>query len=317
MIQERKFQDYEIWSHDLTKIYEKRNKAFEAVSKINLNIKPGIHGFLGPNGAGKTTTLNMLVGALSITEGEAKIRGKDAGSIEARRLIGYLPQDPILYKRKTAEQYLVYMGRLGGLNKHEAKEKAQELLHYFNLLNERNKKLKKFSGGMKQKVALAGAIIHNPKLLILDEPTTNLDPVGRSAIIEKIKELSKTMSVFISSHILSEIEEICDSITILNQGKIILTDSLANIKKMYIGNVFVLHTNMNSTIIEKLKVKDFILNAWMDDVSGKIHIIAKDSEQLQELIKEILLDPKAKIFTFDQPELSLQQIFMRLISEAS
>lgn len=316
MIQEKHLESFEIWSRDLTKIYEKRKAAFEAVSQINLRVKPGIHGFLGPNGAGKTTTINMLVGALSITAGNAKIRGEKAGSITARRLIGYLPQDPILYKRKTAEQYLIYMGRLGGLKKKEAKRKAQELLQYFDLLNERYKKLGKFSGGMKQKVALAAAIIHDPKILILDEPTTNLDPVGRSAIIAKIKELSETMSVFVSSHILSEVEQICDTITILNRGRIILSDSLVKIKKEFLGNVYVLHTNKNLKILEELKTKDFIIKAWIDDRTYKIHILSKDSEKVQELMKKIILDHEVKIFSFTQPELSLQEIFMRFINEA-
>ncbi len=316
MIREQNVKYYEIWSQDLTKIYEKRKAAFEAVSQINLRVKPGIHGFIGPNGAGKTTTINMLVGALSITAGEARLRGEKAGSIAACRLIGYLPQDPILYKRKTAEQYLIYMGRLGGLKKKEAKRKAQELLQYFDLLNERHKKLGKFSGGMKQKVALAAAIIHEPKILILDEPTTNLDPVGRSAIIAKIKELSKTMSVFVSSHILSEVEQICDTITILNRGRIILSDSLVKIKNEFLGNVYILHTNKNLKILEELKNKDFILKAWIDDRTNKIHILSKDSEKLQELNKKIILDHEVKIFSFTQPELSLQEIFMRFINEA-
>ncbi len=317
MIQERSIESYEIWSKDLTKIYEKRRNAFKAVSKINLRVKSGIHGFLGPNGAGKTTTINMLIGALSITSGKAKIRGKKSGSVAARRLIGYLPQDPVLYKSKTAEKYLIYMGRLGGLKRKEAKRKAQELLYYFDLLDERNKKLGKYSGGMKQKVALAAALIHDPDILILDEPTTNLDPVGRSAIIEQIKNLSKTMSIFISSHVLSEIEQICDTITILNRGEIILIDSLLNIKKKYIGNVFKLNTNMNAKIVEELKNNEFILRAWIDEKYGRIHIIPKDPEKLREMIQKIILDHEIKIYSFDQLELSLQDIFMRLINEVN
>jgi len=313
LIQKKFTESYEIWSNRLTKIYGKGETALEAVSKIDLRVAPGIHGFLGPNGAGKTTTINMLVGALSITFGEAKIRGKKAGSVAARRLIGFLPQDPVLYKRKTGEKYLTYMGRLGGLKRKEAKIKAQKLLRYFNLLNDRSKKLGKYSAGMKQKIALAAALIHDPKILILDEPTTNLDAVGRSSIIDKIKDLSKKMSIFVSSHILSEIEQMCDQVTVINQGKIILMDSIKNIKKKHLRNVFILNTNINEKLLEQLKKEEFILKAWIDEKDGKIRIIPKNLKKLREMMSKIIFENKAELYSFDRPESSLREIFLKLM----
>jgi len=305
----------EIWSDKLTKIYGKGKEALEAVSKIDLRVKPGIHGFLGPNGAGKTTTINMLVGAISITEGDAKIRERKAGTVAAKQLIGFLPQDPVFYTDMTGEEYLIYMGQLGGLQKKEARLKAQQLLDFFDLFKARNREIGTYSGGEKQKVGIAASLIHDPKVLILDEPTANLDPIGRADVVKKIKELSNRVSVFVSSHILSEIEQMCEDVTMIDDGKIVISDSISNIKRSYISNLYFLDTNMNKKLVDQLKDKDFISKVWSDDLDGKIHIIPKDAEKLRDILPQMLLENKAKLYSFHQPELSLQDIFMEIMSK--
>ncbi len=307
--------NYEVWSERLTKIYGKGKEELEAVSKIDLRVEPGIHGFLGPNGAGKTTTYNMLVGAISITEGEAKIRELKAGSVAAKQLIGFLPQDPVFYEDMTGEGYLIYMGQLGGLQAKEARRKAQELLDYFDLFDAREREIGKYSGGMKQKIGIAAALIHEPKVLILDEPTANLDPLGRVDVIQKIKELSDKVSVFVSSHILSEIEQMCEDVTMINHGKIVVSDSIKKIKKSFVSNLYILDTDMNEKFLEILKNKDFISKARIEEIDGKIHIIPKDPAKLQKIIPEMLIENKATLLSFHQPELSLQDIFMEIMSK--
>ena len=309
--EEARFQ-YEIWSHELLKIYGKKEKAFEAVKKINLRVEPGIHGFLGPNGAGKTTTMNMLVGALAITSGDAKIRNEKAGTVEARRLIGFLPQDPVFYKNMTGEEYLIYMGKLGGLKKMEARKRAQELCNYFEIFDDRTRPIGEYSGGMKQKIGIAMALIHKPKLLILDEPTANLDPIGRSNIIEKIKEISKTVSVFVSSHILSEIEQMCDKVTMINQGVIVISDTIKNIKKQYIGNTYQLDTNKNKEILKSLERKDYVQKTWLKEEDETLQVIPKDADKLQQEIPKVILEHNAILYSFHIPEISLQDIFMEV-----
>ena len=304
----------EIWSDKLTKIYGKKNETVEAVSKIDLRVKPGIHGFLGPNGAGKTTTINMLVGAISITEGEAKVRERKAGTVAAKQLIGFLPQDPVFYGDMTGEEYLIYMAQLGGLQKKDARLKAQQLLDFFDLFEARNREIDTYSGGMKQKVGIAASLIHDPKVLILDEPTANLDPMGRADVVQKIKELSDRVSVFVSSHILSEIEQMCEDVTMIDNGKIVISDSINNIKKSFISNLFFLDTDKNEKLVDQLNDKDFISKAWSDD-SGKIHIIPKDADKLRDCLPQMLLENKAKLNSFHQPELSLQDIFMEIMSK--
>ncbi len=306
---------FEIWSHELTKIYGKGKEALEAVSEIDLRVKPGIHGFLGPNGAGKTTTISMLVGAISITKGTAKVRENKAGTVKAKQIIGFLPQDPVFYADMSGEEYLIYMAQLGGLQKQEARIKAQELLDYFDLFEFRKKEIGTYSGGMKQKVGIAGALIHDPKVLILDEPTANLDPLGRADVIKKIISLSDTVSVFVSSHILSEIEQMCEDVTMIDQGKIVISDTIRNIKKGYISNLFVLDTNMNEKFLKQLKDKEYVTSIRIDEIDGKIHIIPKNSDKLREIIPQMLVKNKAILYSFHQPELSLQDIFMEIMSK--
>ncbi|MFX1572050.1 MAG: ABC transporter ATP-binding protein [Promethearchaeota archaeon] len=314
MIENKEKTTYEIWSEELTKIYGKGKEALEAVSEIDLRVKPGIHGFLGPNGAGKTTTINMLVGAISITKGKAKIRDEKAGTVTAKQIIGFLPQDPVFYADMTGEDYLIYMGQLGGLQKQEARRKAQELLDFFELFEFRKKEIGTYSGGMKQKIGIAAALIHDPKVLILDEPTANLDPIGRADVIQKIKSLTD-ISVFVSSHILSEIEQMCEDVTMIDHGKIVICDSIRNIKKRYISNLYILDTNMNEKIMKQLDDKDIIKSIRIDRMDEKIHIIPIDSEKLRKLIPEIIIKNKALLYSFHQPELSLQDIFMEIMSK--
>lgn len=307
--------NYEIWTTNLTKVYDKRSKQTRAVDSINLRVEPGIHGFLGPNGAGKTTTINMLMGAISITSGEAYIRGVKAGTLKARRMIGFLPQDPVFYGKMTAFQYLMYTAKLFGLKSSDAKLKARELLEYFELSKEKKKTISKFSGGMKQKVGLASTLIHNPKLLILDEPTTNLDPIGRKKIVEYIKKLAQNISIFVSSHILSEIEQMCEKVTIINNGKIILIDTIENIKttQAVSKDLFILDTNANQLMVQKLNQVEGVIKAWINENDNKIHIMHNEAEKLQEIISNLITQEKFIIKSFHQPETSLQEIFVNLM----
>ncbi len=305
---------YEIWTKDLTKIYEK--KGVKAVNKINLRVLPGIHGFLGPNGAGKTTTINMLIGALSITGGEAKIRGLKPGSIASNQLIGFLPQEPQFYKDMTGEEYLVFMAKLGGLSSEEARLRAQELMKFFDFWDARDRIIGKYSGGMKQKIGICGALVHKPKILILDEPTANLDPIGRQNIIDRIKELSGQISVFVSSHILSEIEQMCQNVTMINNGEIVISDTLKNIKNKFVGNTFILKTSKDRELLAQLKKDPDIEKAWLMEKEGDISIgiIPRDPEKLQRKIPKLLIDNDAILKLFKQPEISLQDIFMIIMA---
>ena len=309
----------EIWTQHLTKIYGRGETSVKAVNKIDISMEPGVHGFLGPNGAGKTSTINMLIGAISITDGKASIRGQDAGSLRARRIIGFLPQDPAFYDNMSGEQYLTFIGELSGLKRDKAKKKTLELLEKLELLGARERLIEKYSEGMKQRIGIAAALIHEPEILILDEPTSNLDPIGRKNIINDIKALSSEVSVFVSSHILSEIEQMCVNVTMINKGKIVLADTIQNIKKMHSikedRTIIILDTSANEKIIPQLKEKEFISNIWIDQNDNKIHIVPKDIEKLQKVIPKMILDTDVILREFHQPETSLQDIFIEIMEE--
>lgn len=213
---------------NLSKHYDKQ----KAVDSISFEAKPGrILGFLGPNGAGKSTTMRMLTGYLTPTSGEAEISKKNivTQSIDAKKHIGYLPENTPLYADMYVKEFLDFVGQTYGLK--NLTYRIDEVIKMVGLTPEQHKKIGMLSKGYRQRVGLAQAIIHNPEVLILDEPTSGLDPNQLVEIRALIKELGKDKTVVISTHIMQEVEAICDDIIIINKGKIVANDSLHGIKK--------------------------------------------------------------------------------------
>lgn len=203
--------------HDLVKKYGQAT----AVKGISFTAKPGqVTGFLGPNGAGKTTTMRMLTGFLPPTSGQAKVAGYDVfeQSMEVRKRVGYLPESVPLYRDMTALAYLMYMGEIRGISKR--RDKSMEVLERVGLKDRANSRIRTLSKGMRQRVGLAQALIHDPEVLILDEPTIGLDPFQVLELREVIRDLGKSHTLLFSTHILSEAEQVCDNIIIVNHGQI-------------------------------------------------------------------------------------------------
>jgi len=212
---------------DLSKHYDKQ----KAVDSISFEAKPGrILGFLGPNGAGKSTTMRMLTGYLEPTSGDAEISGKSISkhSIDAKKLIGYLPENTPLYTDMYVKEFLSFVSQTYELKNTIAR--VEEVIKMVGLTPEQHKKIGMLSKGYRQRVGLAQAIIHNPAVLILDEPTSGLDPNQLVEIRALIKELGKNKTVVISTHIMQEVEAICDDIIIINNGKIVANNTLEGIK---------------------------------------------------------------------------------------
>jgi ABC-2 type transport system ATP-binding protein len=215
---------------NLSKHYDKQ----KAVDSISFEAKPGrILGFLGPNGAGKSTTMRMLTGYLSPTSGEAEISGKSilADAIEAKKHIGYLPENTPLYTDMYVKEFLNFVGQTYKLINLPAR--INEVIKMVGLTPEQHKKIGMLSKGYRQRAGLAQAIIHNPAVLILDEPTSGLDPNQLVDIRQLIKTLGKAKTVVISTHIMQEVEAICDDIIIINKGKIVASNSLEGLKKAH------------------------------------------------------------------------------------
>ena len=307
---------YEIWTQDLAKYYARGEKQVKAVDGIDIHMEPGIHGFLGPNGAGKTSTINMVIGAISITKGEAKIRGIKAGTVKSRKKVGFLPQDPGYCSKMTGREYINFIAQMSGINKRKAEIKTNELIKKFDLNEAEDRKIETYSGGMKQKVGIISALVGDPKIMILDEPTSDLDPIMRNNIIKEIKILSKEMSIFVSSHVLSEVEQMCNKVTIINKGKILVTDTIKNIKNMHSSAniIFILDTNSNNKIIQELNGKDFIEKIWIDEIDDHLNIIPKNVEELQRSLPEILIKNNLLLKKFYQQESSLQDVFLDMMN---
>jgi len=203
-----------------------------AVAGATFEVEQGeVVGFLGPNGAGKTTTIRMLTGFLPPTSGSAAIDSLDVGrhSVEARRQIGYLPESVPLYRDMRVREYLQFRGQIKGLKGKALKVRMDEVLERCGLREVRRKMIKTLSKGFRQRVGLADALIHDPPLLILDEPTNGLDPNQIRSIRHLIKQLGKSHTILLSTHILTEVEMICDKIVIINGGKILASDTPSNL----------------------------------------------------------------------------------------
>ncbi|RGN04267.1 MULTISPECIES: ABC transporter ATP-binding protein [Blautia] len=218
----------------LTKQYQ--NKI--AVDRISLQLNTGIYGLLGANGAGKTTLMRMVCGILKPTSGTITFDGIDVSEERYRSMLGYLPQDFGYYPEFTGEDFLLYMAALKGMRKPQARRKTVELLKLVSLHDVAKKKIKTYSGGMKQRLGIAQALLNQPKILVLDEPTAGLDPKERVRFRDLIKDLGKDSIVLLSTHIVSDIEHIADDILMMKSGQLIYqgkwTDKSGNLEEFYL-----------------------------------------------------------------------------------
>ncbi len=209
-----------------------------AVDDISFEVEKGqIVGFLGPNGAGKTTTMRVLTCFLPPTGGKAEVAGFDVmeQSMEVKRRIGYLPETPPLYPEMEVAEYVEFVGRLKGLPKTGLTAKVDEVCGRCNVADVRNKLIGKLSKGYRQRVGLAAAIIHNPDVLILDEPTAGLDPEQRRETLSLIRQLAGEHTIILSTHILPEVEQTCQKVIIISKGKVVATDSMENLNRRLRG----------------------------------------------------------------------------------
>lgn len=200
-----------------------------AVDRVSLTLKPGVIGLLGENGAGKTTLMRMICGILRPDSGTITFDGMDVSEELYRDALGYLPQDFGYYPNFTGKDFLMYMSAIKGLDKKTAKRKGEELLRIVNLEGAANKKMKAYSGGMKQRLGIAQAVLNDPKILILDEPTAGLDPKERVRFRNLIAQLGKDAIVILSTHIVSDVEQIADRILLMKKGQFVFDGTMDEI----------------------------------------------------------------------------------------
>lgn len=254
------------------------NKTFkntQALKNVNLEISKGMYGLLGPNGAGKTTLMKILSTLLKKDSGEISVCGVAVErSSKIREMIGYLPQDFSMYGNMNAYEALDYLATLSGMNQRERKEKIPQILEKVNLLDQRKVKVKSMSGGMKRRLGIAQAIIHNPKVIIVDEPTAGLDPEERVRFRNLLCEVAKERIVLLSTHIVGDIEATCERIAILNKGEIIFCGSVRELLDRVEGKVYT--AEISTEELEKVKTKYLVTGILTTGSLSKIKVIAKE-----------------------------------------
>ncbi len=269
----------------LTKFFGKKC----AVYRLNMKVpKAGIFGFLGPNGAGKTTTIKMLVGTLRPTYGSATIFGLDSADdhVEIMNRVGYLPERLIAYKNMQVLSFIEYMGRLSGLSRSDAKERGKELLDWVGLGTLAFNIIGGLSAGENQRLGFANALVNDPDLLILDEPTANLDPVGRVELLAQIKTLvdEQQKTVLVSSHILPEIERICNYVGIINNSEIVAMGKISELTSSHHDNDFTIKVSHPQEFLTQLKERSYIRDIWEYDGTIRVEV---EINQLREFLKDI------------------------------
>lgn len=300
-----------------TKNLIKEFKGVKAVNGINLSVPEGsIYGFLGPNGSGKTTTLKMLTGMTQPTSGAIEIFGEPVifGSNLRRHDIGFLPDVPGFYDWMTAKEFLMFCGSLYNINKTILNERSNSLLDMVGLKQSSNKKVGGFSRGMKQRLGIAQTLINDPKIIMLDEPVSALDPVGRKEVIDIIGKLAGKVTVFFSTHILADVERVCDRVVIVKDGKAVLEDSIQSIKSM--SNSREIEIEFDNGGMDLFK--DILQRQeWYESMRIELkRIIVKvnDLDKARVELIKILHDNKVLIKRLQIAEPTLEEIFIKAVN---
>ena len=304
----------------------KRYGIFTAVDKINFEIEEGeVVGFLGPNGAGKSTTMNMITGFIEPTSGRILVDGYDISKKpkKAKKQIGYMPEGVPLYSDLTVKEFVTYMAELKGVKRKQKKTMVGKAIESTGLVDVQNQLIRNLSRGYKQRVSMAGALVSNPKVIILDEPTVGLDPKQVTEIRALIKKLGKDHTVILSSHILSEVSQICERVIIIDKGQILAIDTPDNLE-----NTATSKNILNVTVEDKENkikqvvkgIKDVIeikLIKENSDGTKQYTIFANEKSDIRKEIFEQFAKNEITIFELKKSEATLEDAFLQLINNYS
>ncbi|KGX87427.1 ABC transporter ATP-binding protein [Pontibacillus marinus] len=268
---------------------------------------------LGQNGAGKTTTLRMLSGLMKPTKGTISIDGASPSS-DIRSFIGYLPQHPVFHNWMTGKEFLVYVGRLAHLSKKEATTRAESLLKQVGIEDAKNRRIGKYSGGMKQRLGIAQAMIHKPKLIMLDEPVSSLDPVGRREVLTLLEELKQETTVLFSTHILSDAEEVSDELLLLHDGHIVESGTMDDLQSQHDSTRIDLSFSKEAHAFEvPISQIDSVENVQRE--GNQLHIYAKNIENARTEILKLASEQDWPMTKFEVSRTSLEDLFMKVVNQ--
>ena len=297
----------------------KKYGSLTAVNKLDLKVERNtIHGFLGPNGAGKTTTIKILVGLLKPDEGTVTVLGQElhGDQADARLRIGYMPELPKFPKHLKGAELLDIYGRMYGMTEQQRMEQIPKLIEMVGLKGRENDLIGKYSKGMQQRIGIAQALLNNPELVILDEPSLGLDPVGMVEVRELVKTISKEgMTVFVSSHLLYEVEQICTHVTIIDRGTMLVSDTLQNVSGMLTGPALI-HAEvarMSDAVVQALKNLPFVTNVGQTDNALSIQVATHEDVRIQ--VSETITKTGGVVVGMSMKGSNLEDVFMQLVSK--
>lgn len=299
---------------NVTKKYGK----FTAIDNMSFKIEKGeIVGFLGQNGAGKTTTMKLITGLIDPTEGDIYINNEKLSS-KSKKMIGYMPENTPLYQELTVREFIDYIAELKRLKKEERKKEVEKLIKDLGLESVENKLIKNISRGYKQRVSLAGALVGNPEILILDEPTVGLDPKQVVEIRNLIKSLRRSHTVLLSSHILSEVTQMCQKVIIIDKGKIVAIDTPKNLENKINKNSIIVdiedpNNNINDIKNDIPEINDIKLKKDVDNKTKQYEIFVKEEFDIRKKLFEILPKHNITVIELKTSETSLEEAFINLI----
>ena len=297
----------------------KRYGTHLAVDDLSFSIDRGVvYGFLGPNGAGKSTTMNIMTGCLGATEGEVLIDGHNVAEepMEAKKHIGYLPELPPLYGDMTPEEYLRFVARAKGLRREESARQIETVMEKTRIADVRKRLIRNLSKGYRQRVGIAQALLGSPEVIILDEPTVGLDPAQIIEIRELIRELGKEHTLVLSSHILSEVQAVCDSILILSKGRLVACDTAENLTKLMRGreNLRLLTRAEEETvrpIVEKVDGVESLAFAEEDGLTA-VDVTPVEGQDVREALFNAFAETKVPLLELRTEKASLEDVFLEL-----
>ena len=304
----------------------KRYGDFMAVRDLSFEIDEGhVYGFLGPNGAGKSTTMNIMTGCLSATSGHVRIDGHDIfeEANQAKRLIGYLPEQPPLYMSETPEEYLHFVGEAKGLRGEKLSRQMEEVIGMTGIGDVRHRRISALSKGYRQRVGIAQALLGNPRVIILDEPTVGLDPIQIIEIRDLIRELGKSHTVIFSSHILSEVQAICDQILIISKGELVAFDEPQNLEKKLLtpGEIAITTDAGREEAGEILKTVQGIAQAEFGQTEDGLvtAILRTDHNNIHEISRQVFFAFAGRgkaLLEMTLKKANLEEIFLELTEGA-
>ncbi|MDD5190565.1 MAG: ABC transporter ATP-binding protein [Dehalococcoidales bacterium] len=293
--------------------------AVKALDNLNLEVPDNVvFGFLGPNGAGKTTTVKLLTGFTHPTSGDALVAGEKVaeGNLSLKKKTGFLPDVPAFYEWMSGWEFLHFVGELHSLPSKEIKTRASEMLKLVELEAAAKRRIGGYSRGMRQRLGIAQALINRPKVLFMDEPTSALDPIGRKEVLDLIANLKQNTTVFMSTHILSDVERVCDLVGIIDKGKLVTVSTVGALQKQYARSIFEMEFTENAAgFVETLRKVPWLAEAELVKLNGKpvVRVRAIEIEKARKELPRLIGESGLTLERYEMSLPSLEDIFVKIV----